>query len=548
MSAMSLEEKIGQVVMVGIDGPELTPSDEEFISRYKIGNVVFLGRNIVDPAQTQSLTHRFQEIASRRRNPAGFLLSIDQEGGVVARLTSGETVLPGNMALGATRSEEHARKAAEVTADEMVALGFNMNLAPVLDVNNNPNNPGIGVRSFGEDASLVARLGVAMIEACQSSGVVATAKHFPGKGDITVDSHLDLPTVAHARERLERVELVPFAAAIRAGVEAVMTAHVSFPAVEPEPDLPATLSRNVLTGLLREELGFDGMVLTDDLFMGAIVKRLPVGEAAVRALAAGADIVLLCHDQARQAAAIEAIRDAARTGRIPEERVDEAVGRVIALKARYGLLAPDGYLARRSLESVGGERNRRAALKIARESVTLLVNGQGLIPMAPERYRSLLVMSPDIRGLTQVEDGQLSEPPLAAAIRRFVPAARSFAFSQAPDCEQIREAVNLALSGDAVVAGSYNAHLYKEQGALVRALLDTGVPVVVVAMRNPYDIEEFPFAKTYIAAYGFRECTMRAVAELIFGVIGPKGRLPVAVPGIYAYGSGLDWRRMVSET
>lgn len=541
LDSMSLEEKIGQMVMVGIDGPELTPSDEEFISKYKIGNVVFLGRNIVGPAQAQSLTHRFQEIASRRRHPVGFLLSIDQEGGVVARLTTGETVLPGNMALGATRSEEHARKAAEVTADEMMALGFNMNLAPVLDINNNPKNPGIGVRSFGEDVSLVTRLGVAMIQAYQGSGVVATAKHFPGKGDVTIDSHLDLPTVAHARERLESVELAPFKAAIRAGVEAVMTAHVFFPSVELEPDLPATLSHNVLTGLLREELGFDGVLLTDDLFMGAIAKRFAVGEAAVRALEAGADIALLCHDQAKQAVAIEAIWDAVRKGRISEERVDEAVGRILALKARYGLLDPDRYLTRRSLESVGSEENRRVALEIARESVTLLANGQGLIPMAPEECRNLLVMSPDIRGLTQVEDGQLSESPLTAAIRRFVPEARGFAFSQSPDAGQTAEAVSLALSSDAVVVGSYNAHLYKEQGVLVRTLLDTGVPVVVVAMRNPYDIEQFPSAKTYIAAYGFRECTMQAVAELIFGVIKPRGKLPVAIPGIFAYGSGLTW-------
>lgn len=541
LRSMNLEEKMGQMVMVGVGGPELTPSDQAFISKYKIGNVVLLGRNIVHPAQAQCLTHRFQEIASRRRVPAGFLVSVDQEGGVVARLTRGETVLPGNMAIGATGSEEYARRAAEVTASEMMALGFNMNLAPVLDINNNPRNPGIGVRSFGEDVSLVARLGVAMIRAYQEAGVVATAKHFPGKGDVTVDSHLDLPTVAHARERLDNVELLPFAAAIRAGVEAIMTAHVFFPAVEPEPDLPATLSRNVLTGLLRKELGFDGVTLTDDLFMGAITKRFTLGEAAVRAIEAGADIALLCHDQVQQAAAIEAVWEAVRKGRLSEERVDESCGRILALKERHGLLNPDGYLARRGLESVGGEENRRAALDIARRSVTLLRNVQGLIPMVPRECRNLSVMSPDIRGLTQVEDGQLSESPLAAAIRRFVPGARDYAFPQTPDAEQTARAARLALSSDVVVMGSYNAHIYKEQGALVRAVLDTGVPVAVVAMRNPYDIEQFPSVKTYVAAYGFRECTMQAVAEVIFGVTRPQGRLPVTIPGICAYGSGLTW-------
>lgn len=542
LDSMSLEEKIGQMVMVGFEGPELTPSDEEFIGRYEIGNVIFLGRNIVDLAQAESLTHRLQEIASRRRHRVGFLLSIDQEGGVVARLTKGTTVLPGNMALGAIGSEEWASKASEVTADEMMALGFNMNLAPVLDINNNPDNPGIGVRSFGEDVSLVTRLGVASIEACQSLGVVATAKHFPGKGDVTVDSHLDLPTVAHSRERLENFEFAPFDAAIRAGVGAVMTAHVFFPAVEPEPDLPATLSRNVLTGLLREELGFEGVLITDDLFMGAIVKRYSIGEAAVRALVAGADIAMLCHGRAEQAMAIEAILDAARVGKISRERVDESVGRILRLKDRFGLLDPGRYLARHSLERVGSAENRHVALEIARGSVTLLANRRGIIPVAPGGYPDLAVISPDIRGLTQVEDGQLTDSPLAAALRQFAPGARDFAFSQSPEVGEIRDAVDLARSADLVVVGTYNAHIYNEQGALVRALLDTDVPVVVVTMRNPYDIVQFAAAETCIAAYGFRECTMRAVAELIFGAIEPRGRLPVSIPGICPCGTGLTFQ------
>ncbi|MGI6539541.1 MAG: beta-N-acetylhexosaminidase [Bacillota bacterium] len=542
LDSMNIEEKIGQMVMVGLDGPELTSSDQEFIDKYKIGNVVFLGRNIIDPKQAQSLTYGLQETASRRRHPIGFLLSIDQEGGVVARLTRGGTVFPGNMALGATRSEEYARRAAKVTADEMLALGFNMNLAPVLDVNSNPNNPGIGVRSFGEDVDMVTRLGVATIEAYQASGVVATAKHFPGKGDVTVDSHLDLPTVPHNRERLERVEFAPFAASIRAGVGAVMTAHVFFPAVEAEPDLPATLSRKVLTGLLREELGFGGVLLTDDLFMGAIAKRFSIDEAAVRALEAGADIALLCHNQAEQAVAIEGIWDAVRSGRISEERVDESVRRILGLKERFGLLAPERYLVRRSLKPVGSPENRRVALEIARDSVTLVANRQALIPMTPEDYPGLVVMSPDIRGLTQVEDGQLAESPLVAEIKRFVPGVRDFGFSQSPDEREIAEAVSFASAKDAVIIGTYNAHLYREQGRLVRALLealDPNIPVVVVALRNPYDIQQFPSAETYIAAYGFRECTMRAVAELIFGAIAPKGRLPVSIPGICACGAGL---------
>lgn len=320
-----------------------------------------------------------------------------------------------------------------------------------------------------------------------------------------------------------------------------MTAHVFFPAVEPEPGIPATLSRSVLTGLLRDELSFEGVVLTDDLFMGAISKRFSPGEAAIRALEAGADMVLLCHYQVEQGKAIQAVRDAVRQGRLSMERVDEAVGRVVALKARYGLLDPERYLSLRGLERVGSQENRRAALQIARQSVTLLANGQGLIPLTPEKCGNILVMSPDIRGLTQVEDEQLSGSPLLGAISRFVPGARSFVFSLSPGAVEIEEAVKLALSSDVdvVVVGSFNAHLYEQQGALVNALLGTGVPLIVVAMRNPYDIEKFPAVKTYIVAYSFRECTMQAVAEVIFGVTKPGGKLPVSIPGMYACGSGL---------
>ncbi len=593
LAGMSMEEKLGQMLMVGFDGPELTKSDQEFMAKYYIGNVILMGRNVPDPQHTKTLTTHLQQIAASRRCPVGFHIAIDQEGGVVTRLTKGATVFPGNMALGATtaaKSEKHTRRAAQVMAREMMALGINMNLAPVLDINNNPDNPGIGVRSYGEDVELVTKLGVTAIGAYRETGVVATAKHCPGKGNVTIDSHIDLPVVPHSMKHLEQTEFVPFIAAIKAGLDAVMTAHVVYPAIEPEYGIPATLSHRVLTGLIRERFGFKGIIVTDDLYMGAIAKVSSSEEAIVQAIEAGADIALLCHHRERQIEAAEALYDAVRCGSISKARVDESVNRILTVKLKYGLIHPPYYLSQKSesalspsqpvattgmsalpllvaqyplassptpapqdessdldrdiVDLVGCAAHRDLALEIARESVTLLRNNDRLIPIRPNQGMNLLVISPDIGSITQVEDEQFLSSPLAVAIQRFAPRLQTLTVSQAPTDDEIRHTIELINTGRAntkslVILGTYNAHLYRQQANLARAILETGVPCVIVAMRNPYDIKEFPEASTYIAAYGFRDCTMQAVAEIIFGLTEPKGQLPVTIPGLHKFGDGI---------
>ncbi|MGB4337585.1 MAG: beta-N-acetylhexosaminidase [Bacillota bacterium] len=530
LESLTLEEKVGQVLMVGMEETYLSPALKARLERFHVGNVIFLGRNYVDPRQMRAFTDDLQRLAAARRTPIGFLTAIDQEGGVVARLVrGGTTVFPGNMALGAVGDPELARAASRVMAEEMRALGLNMNLAPVLDVNNNPANPGIGVRSYGEDPALAARLGAAAIEGTQGAGVMATAKHFPGKGDVTIDSHLDLPTVPHSVERLNRVELVPFRAAIEAGVGAIMTAHVFFPAYEPEPLLPATLSRNVLTGLLRDELGFEGVIITDDLFMGAISKRFGLGEAGIMAINAGADIVLMCHDPGEQEKAIGEILTAAREGRIARERLDSAVRRVLEAKARFGLLEPE--ISDGTAPKVGSPASRKLALDIARRSIALVRNADGLIPFDVEGRGNVLVVCVDVSSLTMVEDAQLGASPLARAVRTLVPSAEETRVSQSPGEKEIRDTVESASGRDLVIVGTYNGHLYPAQAELVKALAEVGPPVVV-AMRNPYDIAGFPEIGTYVAAFGFRDCSMQAAAEVVFGKVDPVGTLPVTIPGL----------------
>lgn len=576
VDGLTVEEKVGQVVMVGMEETLLSPALAERLERLSIGNVIFMGRNYVDPSQMRGFTDALQRLAAARRVPMGFLTAIDQEGGIVARLLAGATVFPGNMALGATRSAQLSMLCSRVMAQEMLQMGLNMNLAPVLDVNNNPANPGIGVRSYGESPELVAELGVAAIEGSQRAGVMATAKHFPGKGDVTIDSHLDLPTVAHDMERLERVELVPFRAAIEAGVGAIMTSHVFFPAMEPEPLLPATLSKNVLTGLLRERLGFEGIIITDDLYMGAISKAFGLGEAAIRAIVAGADIALMCHHPEQQAQAIEAILAAVRSGRISEARLNSAVRRVLTAKVRFGLLEPGAGRDGSPAECCGSAAGRELALDIARRAVTLVRNVDGLVPFEADSgdgsagaasdaagdgtgdsasdaatdatgdaagdavgdYASesvkpnVLVVSPDLASLTMVEDAQSRGSALAKAVRRIVPGAESVVVAQSPDEKQIEAVAESARGRDLVIVGTNNGHLYPAQAALVRRVAATGSPLAVIAMRNPYDITTFPEVGTYIAAYGYRDCNLQAAAELVFGKIAPVGALPVTIPGL----------------
>jgi len=552
--SMTIEDKIGQMIMVGFDDWSLTPELQDHLNEIHAGNVIFLGRNYVNPQQMWEFTNALQRMASRRSAPVGFFTAIDQEGGVVARLLNGVTVFPGNMALGAAGRADYARRAAEVTAQEMLQLGLNMNLAPVLDVNNNPGNPAIGVRSYGESPELVAAMGAATVAASQSAGVLATAKHFPGKGDVTRDSHIDLPHVPHSRERLNRVELAPFRAAIAAGVGAIMTAHVTFPAIEPEPLLPATMSRKVLQGLLRDELGFSGIIITDDLFMGAISKSYGLAEAAIRSINAGADIVLMCHNPDEQAIAIKAIWEAARSGRIAMDRIDSSVRRVLSAKALFGILTPP--VRARKPQGVGSQGNRRLALEIARESVTVVLDRDGIIPFLPGAAggggsgctdgasggswgagrddRSdvdVLVISPDIKNLTMVEDTGSHGSPLAKAVRMFVTGASDITVSQSPSDQEIEDAATAASGRDLVIVGTHNGHLYPAQATLVKRVAQAGSPVVVVGMRNPYDAKDFPEIGTYIAAYSFRECSMQAAAEVIFGFTVPLGQLPVTIPG-----------------
>ncbi|MSP12090.1 MAG: beta-N-acetylhexosaminidase [Chloroflexi bacterium] len=340
LARMTLAEKAGQVMAFGFDGTALTDDLRRMLEQIRPGGVVLFARNVVSPAQLAQLTADLQQTAQANGGPR-LIISIDQEGGRVARLrrATGFTEFPSAQAVGAAVDPPGtARAIARAMATEMRAAGITMDLAPVLDVNNNPANPVIGNRSFGDDPALVAACGVAFIEALQAEGIMTVGKHFPGHGDTSVDSHLGLPVIPHDRARLEQVEFIPFKAAIAAGVAGIMSAHISFPAIDPMPNMPATLSPNVMTGLLRDELQYGGLRLTDSLEMGALqASGYPVPVAAATALAAGADLLLFNCGHALNYQAHTALQEGVRYGEIPSARLDEAVRRVLQAKARFGL-------------------------------------------------------------------------------------------------------------------------------------------------------------------------------------------------------------------
>lgn len=519
LAGMSLEEKIGQTMIIGFDGPGVDAGLREMIVKRHVGGVILFARNVQSPRQVAALCAELQKIALESGHP-GLFIAIDQEGGRVARLTeaTGFTEFPGAMAVAASGSVENARRVAQAMAGEMAAVGINVDFAPDLDVNNNPLNPVIGVRSYGSQPEQVAAFGQAVIAGLQGEGVLAFGKHFPGHGDTAVDSHVSLPSVPHARERLEAVELVPFRAAIEADVAGIMSAHVTFPAIDPQAGRPATLSTNVLTGLMRGELGYAGLVVTDSLEMGALGEAgYPVPLAAATALQAGSDLLLFNRDHTLQGQAFDEIRRRLENGSIPVARLDEAVLRILSAKERFGLLQPRLQLAP---ERVGLPETRALSRAVAAQSITLLCDRSGLLPLrSGDKY--LVVETPGAAGLGRT----LGLTFLAVA--------------DAPTSKEIRQALDIARDGRTVIVATADANRNAEQAELVRRLLEAGSPVIAIAMRNPYDLMAFPQVNAYLATYGSNPPAMEALAAVLWGKADPQGRLPVEIPGFYRPGDGL---------
>ncbi|MDI4646763.1 beta-N-acetylhexosaminidase [Cohnella hashimotonis] len=515
---LDLKRKVGQLFICGFDGHVPTDGICRLIEAYGLGGVIYFRRNLKDAAQVASLTKSLQEKAA-----VPLLISIDQEGGMVVRLEDGVTVMPGAMAIGAAGHAELAREAAMRAGAELRALGINMNFAPCLDVNNNPRNPVIGIRSYGEKPHKVAELGTATIGGYQESGIAAVAKHFPGHGDTAADSHHALPVVPHGRDRLDAVELVPFRAAIAAGVDAIMTAHVVFPAYEPD-GVPATLSKRILTGLLRDQLGYEGVVVTDCLEMNAISETIGVARGAVEAVKGGADLILVSHRLDRQVAALEAVYEAVLAGEIPASRIEEAVRRVRALKERRGLFAGTNPAAPDPTKAAA------AARKLSEQAVTV-VKGEERLPLRPG-VRHLVVWA-EARASTEVVEAVEQSWTLGEALRAEGLDVAEIAIGLEPTEVERADVTAAAEKMDAIVFASYDSCFSQSQSALIRSLYESadaaGRAFVLTSLRTPYDLLEAPAVPVYICAYENKPAMMSALAGVLAGRLPALGRLPVTV-------------------
>lgn len=530
LSTMTLEQKIGQMFICGFHS--LVPDDQikKLIQEHHLGGVIYFRRNIGDPEQVANLSASLQKLSADQGN-LPLWIAIDQEGGMVARIDHKRVSrIPGNMALGATGNPDYSYEVSRVSAEELLQLGINMNFAPCLDVNNNARNPVIGVRSFGEDPERVAEHGVAVIKAFQEKGLSAAAKHFPGHGDTNVDSHMGLATVEHDLDRLQQVELKPFIEAIRAGVDVIMTAHVIFPAIEPER-IPATLSRPVLTGLLREDLAYDGIIVTDCLEMHAIAKFFGIGEGAVKAIEAGADVVLVSHTLNDQIEAIEAVKHAVRTGRISEKTIDAAVTRILALKNKRlaGLKTSDAPAPAVFVERHEKPEVDRFLKEISLKSVTL-VKDRGQLPLQAEA--PVLVIWPELRSETQVDEPWTEFVTLGDALSSHLEQVQEIVVSAEPDEQEIERALSAAAGFSQVVLVTYTAGsaLPEGQRLLAEKLMEQKHDKLVAAStRNPYDLNEIPSMPAYLCCYENTPYFMEALASVLSGISKAEGKLPVSL-------------------
>ncbi|MFD3981610.1 glycoside hydrolase family 3 protein [Streptomyces griseus] len=562
IAGMSLEEKVGQLFVMRVYGHSATDPDQadidanlkeigvrtaaELISTYHVGGIIYFtwAHNTRDPHQIADLSNGLQRAALAGRSRLPLLVSTDQEHGIVCRVGEPATLLPGAMALGAGGSRSDTRRAARIAGAELAALGINQNYAPDADVNVNPANPVIGVRSFGSDPAAVAALVAEQVKGYQGAGVASTAKHFPGHGDTSTDSHTGLPVINHTRAQWEELDAPPFRAAVRARIDSIMTAHIVVPALDPSED-PATLSRPILTGILREELGYDGVVVTDSLGMEGVRTKYGDDRVPVLALLAGVDQLL---NPPNLSVAWNAVVAAVRGGEISEARVDESILRILRLKDRLGLFR-DPFVSRRDVgRTVGSRAHRAAADRIAERTTTLLADPGALLPLSRRSHRDLLVVGAD-----PASPSGTTGPPtstLRDAFGELGFTATALSTGTAPNQAKIAEAVAAARGRDAVVVATYNVTATSAQRTLVTALVATGVPVVAVAVRNPYDIAHLTGTgvAASLAAYSWTDVELRAAARVIAGHADPRGTLPVPVQRaddptqvLYPVGHGMSY-------
>ncbi len=536
--SMTTEEKVGQLFMLAFAADQLDEA-RILMEEHLVGGAYIGDDNVPNAGAAVALCNKLQSFAANTRLGIPLLLGCDQEG-TWSVMTAESAMGPGNMALGATADRQCAYDMFRVIARETSAVGLNVVLGPAADCNSNPHNSIIGMRSFGEKPELVAEMTAAAVRALQENGSVATLKHFPGHGDTTLDSHRGLPTVARSRDELKAIDLRPFAAGIEAGAKIVMTSHIIFSALDSER--PATLSPIILGDLLRGELGFEGMIVSDSMNMGSMKRHYDPAEAAIQAFQAGVDLMMLAeehydHDAGRylenQRALIRAIISAVEDGVISAERVDEALRRVLRLKSEAGFsTAPVPETG-----EVGCEKNRAIELDAARRAVSVLRDRHALLPIDPAAPLTLVNTTKRSAYDVLTQTRGIGPNQATAAFDVFaqtlsakcddltVIAAEDFEAAAIP-----KAGVVIAVTENYTLPGMDFDMALQEQ--ILRALQEAaGDRLIVAALRDPYELARFPDIGAYVCSFSFRPCAAQAAAEALLGEFEPGGRSPVSVPG-----------------
>ena len=505
--------------MIGIRGPSLDEETRALLREIAPGGVILFSRNIQNRDQVKNL---IKEIKNEVTPPP--LLAIDHEGGLIVRFFREVTIMPGNMALGAVGSSELAYQQGTLTAQEIKSIGFDINLAPVVDVATNSDNPGITIRSLGSDPKNVAELAVGLIRGTQSSSVGAVVKHFPGKGEASKDAHFDLPRVNLSWNEMKNIHLIPFRECIKSGVKGVMSSHVIYSSLPGGDKMPATFSQKLITGYLRETLGFNGVIFSDDLEMGAITKFFPFEEAVVKTLQAGHDMLLICSDYEKQRSAFRTLLKACEHDKNILVGMEASVKRIQRLRnfchAHQYHDFPNTALTSATL-----------AKKVAEQSITL-IRGQAPVPINPDRVNTFYLIIPDLSKLESIEDGfEVGENNfiLKTLHNRFSGAIKTDFVSLDPTQKEVAEVAEGAQRADLILAFIFNAKFYPGQRMLLEKLKAHSGNTIFILLRNPFDLQYLNTGQTTLITYGYRKVQIEALIKVLAGDIPALGKLPVRV-------------------
>jgi beta-N-acetylhexosaminidase len=516
INKLTIDEKIGQLIMFGFDALEVNNHAINLIKNYRAGNVILFTRNVKSMEQVHTLTKNLQKLALENIG-IPLLISIDQEGGMVTRLRNGGTFFPGAMTITASDDSNNAYLSGKHMGQELKSLGLNIDLAPVLDVNNNPQNPVIGVRSFSDNPEVVSEYGTKFIKGLQEN-VIATAKHFPGHGDTQLDSHLALPTISYDRYRLENVELYPFKKAINDGVKAIMSAHINFPAYT-EDNLPTTLSKKCLTGLLRDQLKFEGLIMTDCMEMKAIQDNYTTEKGSLMAVQAGANLLCLSHQENLQIGAINKIKEAVSSGELSEEDLNERVLRVLKYKEELDTIDfTEKYSEVENI--VENKKTKEMSYNIVRNGGTLIRGKQFM-----KKGKTLVIaVKPTTTTIADEADGSYD---IITVVKQKLPQFDTLEIHSRVSKQSIKEAVELSKDYDQVVVCTYNGNIYRAQLDLVKEMSEEDIELHVIAMRNPYDLLNESQIKNYVCFYEYTPNSVKVLIEYLKGELILRGKVPI---------------------